>query len=321
MGVQDGLQAEDDPNGERLEAAETTGNWGFGANQAGDAVNENGAENWGARMLAPLSQLSSNFLRCPCGRRLFREKQSVLGSLFFGSANNGCGQHLLSQQVFGGSCRYVIDITCLTKAHALGLASWLVDTCGSRPDVIVAYTRPEQYGTPARHRNQSGRWVDTVLAPFELSPQTFLEKANGIILLGHEGARLSMALAQLLPLNALLFLARTARKEDLQIVTRASNARLLGEVERGERPGWTVQQVDTQDVEAVQTMATGFVTKSLTEERRVVLYPFGPKPLTFATSVAALAVRPSAIWYCYPIPRAYDVDYTVGIGTTEWFLV
>jgi hypothetical protein len=130
-----------------------------------------------------------------------------------------------------------------------------------------------------------------------------------------------MALAQLLPLNALLFLARTARKEDLQIVTRASNARLLGEVERGERPGWTVQQVDTQDVEAVQTMATGFVTKSLTEERRVVLYPFGPKPLTFATSVAALAVRPSAIWYCYPIPRAYDVDYTVGIGTTEWFLV
>ena len=62
MGVQAGLRTEDDPNGERLEAAETTGNWGFGADQAGDAVNENWAENWGRRMLAPLSHPSSNYL-------------------------------------------------------------------------------------------------------------------------------------------------------------------------------------------------------------------------------------------------------------------
>jgi hypothetical protein len=63
MRVQAGLRAEDDPNGEWLEAAETTGNWGFCADQAGDAVNENGAENWGGKRLAPLSQLSSNSLR------------------------------------------------------------------------------------------------------------------------------------------------------------------------------------------------------------------------------------------------------------------
>jgi hypothetical protein len=63
MGVQAGLRAEDDPNGEWLEAAETTGNWGFGADQAGDAVNENGAEDRGARMLAPLFNLSSDILR------------------------------------------------------------------------------------------------------------------------------------------------------------------------------------------------------------------------------------------------------------------
>ena len=62
MGVQAGLRAEDDPNAERLEAAETTGNWGFGADHADDAVNENGAENWGARRLVPLPDLSSDIL-------------------------------------------------------------------------------------------------------------------------------------------------------------------------------------------------------------------------------------------------------------------
>jgi len=234
-------------------------------------------------------------------------------------AFRGALQRLLCQEASRTSRSWIVDITCLTKAHTLALASWLVATRGTRPDVIVAYTRPEQYGTPARHRSMSGRWVDTVLAPLELNPQKFLEKANGIVLLGHEGARLSMALAQLAPLNAVVFLSRTTDREDLQIVTRAANARLLGEVERGERSGWSVQQVDTQDVETVETVTKKFVSQSVTEERRVVLYPFGPKPLVFAAGVAALATKVSAIWYCYPIPKAYDVDYTIGVGSTAWF--
>jgi hypothetical protein len=102
-------------------------------------------------------------------------------------AFRGLLQRLLCREVFGPSARCIIDITCLTKAHTLALASWLVDTRGSRPDVIVAYTRPEQYGTPAKHLSRSGRWLDTVLAPFELSPQLFLERRTASFFLGTKG--------------------------------------------------------------------------------------------------------------------------------------
>lgn len=230
-------------------------------------------------------------------------------------------QRLLATDVFRRNHLCIIDMTCLTKAHTLALASWVMAAGGNRPDVLVAYTRSEQYGTPARHRNLSGKWLDTVLAPLELNPQMFMEKADGIVLLGHEGARISMALTQSSPQRALVILTTTTGMEHLQTVTRTANARLLGEVERGERPGWSVQEVNVQDIGEVYNLAKAFVSRSVSDNRRVILYPFGPKPLVFATCLAALAVNPTAVWYCYPIPKSYDVDYTMGIGTTEWFSV
>ena len=228
-------------------------------------------------------------------------------------------QRLFGTDVFTESRLCIVDITCLTKAHTLAVASWFMASRGNRPNVFVAYTRSDQYGTPARHRNLTGRWLDTVLAPLELNPQAFTERADGILLLGHEGARISMALSQFSPLRVLVELASTTGMEHLQIVTRTANARLLGEVERGERPGWSVKEVNVEEIDEAYRLAKGFVSQSKADNRRVVLYPFGPKPLVFTTCMAALAVNPTAVWYCYPIPKSYDVDYTMGVGATEWF--
>ena len=56
-----------------------------------------------------------------------------------------------------GADLLVVDVSCLTKAHTLGLASWICE----HPDapVVVAYSQPEQYLSPARHLPKAGRWA------------------------------------------------------------------------------------------------------------------------------------------------------------------
>jgi hypothetical protein len=213
----------------------------------------------------------------------------------------------------------VVDTTCITKAHAISLAAWLAKGVGAGTEVLLAYTSPGQYGTPARHSSRTGKWVETVLAPCELRPDVFFEEANGIVLLGHEGPRLELALAQLTPIDALFVLATTPGEEELEIVARTSNARIVGRIERKERAGWEVRRINGSDVEALQQLVEPFVERSIARKRRVVLYPFGPKPLVLAASIIAIGRHPGGVWYCYPVPRAYDVDYTIGTGATHWF--
>ena len=48
------------------------------------------------------------------------------------------------------------------------------------------------------------------------------------------------------------------------------------------------------------------------------LYPFGPKTLVFGLAVYATTEYRSGTWYVYPVPRSYDIDYTIGVGKTLW---
>jgi hypothetical protein len=57
------------------------------------------------------------------------------------------------------------------------------------------------------------------------------------------------------------------------------------------------------------------------DQRRLVLYPFGPKPLILQTALTTVGLLGSLVWYCYPIPHSYDVDYTLGCGSTLFFRV
>ncbi len=220
---------------------------------------------------------------------------------------DGCGERTTT----------IIDVTCLTKVHALACALWVARR-DPRRRVIIAYSQPAQYGTPARHQARVGKWADVVLAPIVLNPGVYAEGANGLVLLGHEGHRLTLALSQLLPEEALIMLWKSTEREELGIVTRTANGKLLAQVERGERSGWSLQEYDYSGLGELQSTVSRFVQSSVTAGRRVVLYPFGPKPLVFTASVTAIKIHPEAVWYCYPVPKSYDVDYTVGIGRTRW---
>lgn len=213
----------------------------------------------------------------------------------------------------------IVDITCLTKAHILSLALWLTTVVSRGRSVRIAYTRPDQYGTPARHQAQGRGWPEIVLAPCVLCPQKYTEEANGLILLGYEGPRLLLALSQVIPEDALAILWRTERHEELEIVARIANSRLLGQIERGEKPTWRLEETSEERIEGVQAAVRSFVADSANNNRRIVLFPFGPKPLILAVALTALAAEPGRVWYCYPIPKVYDVDYSIGIGPTRWF--
>jgi hypothetical protein len=213
----------------------------------------------------------------------------------------------------------IIDMTCITKVHTLALAVWLSELQGTLPLVTIAYTLPEQYGSPSKHSPRGGRWVETVLAPCILDPRRFSEEADGIVLLGHEGSRLMVALSQLEPREALVLLWRTSKREDLEIVCRTQNAKLLAAIDRGERPGWMFREMNYAALGEMETAIRPFVASTVRAGRRIVLYPFGPKPMILLASSIAIQMGRGAVWYCYPIPRSYDAAYSLGCGPTRWF--
>lgn len=213
----------------------------------------------------------------------------------------------------------VLDITCLTKAHTIGVALWLVKNQKAFNNVIIAYTNPEQYISPARHGKSFSMWEQAVFAPCVLDPNFFYDNGDAIILLGHDGARLSLALAEFTPMDALLILCHEPEREQLQIVTRTSNARIIGQVLKDEVAGWALQTIDISNYNKLKRLVDSFAKETCDKKRRLVIYPFGPKIFIFASALAAINVDPSMVWYCYPIPKQYDVNYTLGIGKTRWF--
>ena len=220
----------------------------------------------------------------------------------------------------------VIDITCLTKVHALALAAWLARN--DSPEVFLAYTLPEQYGTPAAHTRDGGRWIGVALAPMlagaipsgDYGNDIFSEGVNGILLLGHERGRLALALSQCEPERALVVLARNQRHKRLKIVARAANTDLIPSRD-SDTAGWRHIEIDCDLPINLRAPIERFMEDCSKDRRRLVLYPFGPKPLILQTALTTVGLLGSLVWYCYPIPHSYDVDYTLGCSSTLFFRV
>jgi hypothetical protein len=229
--------------------------------------------------------------------------------------------HLFSE--FNESFDLVADISCFTKAHTISLALCIVKMLGKNlQTVTISYTRPKEYGSeygsPSTYKMKHGRWPDIVYAPCSFETQLLSEEPNGVILLGHEGPRIALSLRESQPREAIVILANSPGEEHLQVVTRTVNARLL---EESKRRGWSTVEIDHFDVAKVQKIVHQFTIKSVKQKRRLVLYPFGPKSLVFGAAFSALSYAQQKIWYCYPIPESYDVNYSLGIRKVEWFLI
>lgn len=217
----------------------------------------------------------------------------------------------------GGEVQYVFDITCLTKIHTLALAYWLATT-PELPRVLIAYGRPHDYGSPIRKVWDKGAWLEVVVAPFDIDPEPRATGVAGIALLGHEGDRLRLALHEA-PLDEGVIVVVESDDPRLDLVAEAQNRWLLDDISRQKNPASvSLARVPLWDMARLQKIVAVTSDSARAKGMRLMLYPFGPKPLIFGVSIFALSSYLLGTWYTYPIPRTYDLDYTVGVGTTYW---
>jgi hypothetical protein len=214
----------------------------------------------------------------------------------------------------------ILDITCLTKVHTLAAASWVVARPTRRPPVWFAYTLPEQYGSPSRHNRSLGQWLDVAVAPCEFEPMEYSDSVAGIVLLGHEGSRIRLAISQCEPSEALVVVPQTPGRPSLGVVAQTANAVIVRDVRAHRRPGWELVELAASDISGLTRAVTRFCHRAVQNGRRIVLYPFGPKPMILAAAMSAIGAAGARVWYSYPIPRRYDLDYTAGVGPTRWFV-
>lgn len=213
----------------------------------------------------------------------------------------------------------VVDITCLTKVHTLALAYWLLSR-GEGRSVCLAYSQPEYYGNPSKNIWGKGKWHGTTLVRLDLESTETYEATHAIILMGHEGDRLRLALSEIEPSNALIIKAIPKDpKSDLLTVSDVQNSWLFLEMKEGIRQGFSKEVVQTRDLPRLISLTTQYCKHAKQEKARIVLCPFGPKPFVFCAGYACLSEYRSNVWLSYPRPVSYDPDYSEGYNYTLWF--
>jgi len=212
----------------------------------------------------------------------------------------------------------IFDITCLTKIHTMALAA-LLSCREDRPEWSVAYCSPENYGNLTSQDPGFG-WKDVIIAPLDDTALLYNEgRSRGIIIIGHESDRLVVALSEVEPSGGVFLSAQTHNRPDLCLLAERKNNRAIRQLRQMRLSDWTQVSVSTH----MPSMTIQYVDREIEIAKEchapVLLFPFGPKPLIFATVRQLCTHYPQASWFIYPLPSAYDVDYTEGIGGVSWF--
>jgi hypothetical protein len=213
----------------------------------------------------------------------------------------------------------VVDVTCLTRVHTLALVYYL-EAEGSVCDVTLAYSRPEMYGSPTRNIWSKRDWTTVLLSRLDVDSTHRHSGSDAIVLLGHEGDRVRLALNELTAVNALVVKADDVMPpgDDAVATSEIQNARLLADIQKGILP-YTLVTIGIEDADVLVREISTFARDARDEGHRLVLCPFGPKPLVVAAAAAALRAYSEAVWMSYPVPASYDAEYTLGYRDTMWF--
>lgn len=212
----------------------------------------------------------------------------------------------------------VFDITCLTKIHTAALAYWLLWRMVEHK-FAVAYSQPDHYGNPSKNIWGKGKWRSPVLARLGLDSTDSYESTEAIILAGHEGDRLRLALSEL-ELSGALVIRSVPRdpSSPLATVSNIQNHWLYAEIKEGLRPRFVERAFRVTDLASLCPTIRDYCETAKAKNARVVLCPFGPKPFVFVTVLASLFSHSNNVWLSYPQPFTYDPDYSDGYKYTLW---
>jgi len=230
-------------------------------------------------------------------------------------------QKVLEREVLRSDVDLVFfDITCLTKIHTLALATSLASS-PRRLKWILAYTFPENYTNFEDSADQGPGWKDIIIAPLGATALLFNESGGrGILLPGHEGDRLVVALAEIEPAGGLIVMADTEGRPDLRLVSERRNQKAIRHLIKMRGSGWVKQVIRVGDLRGMRDSVQREIVRAKHKKAPVILFPYGPKPLIFLAAYELARAYPEASWFVYPIPSRYDSDYTEGAQSTVWFM-
>lgn len=211
----------------------------------------------------------------------------------------------------------VFDVTCLTKVHAVALATFLAGR--SSPRWALAYSTPVSYGRLEEPQKRHG-WRDVLLAPLGDGALLSNEhKSRGIVLAGHEADRLAVGLAEIEASGGVIVLADTPKRPELRVLTERKNRHILRHLESSSAYSWRREVVQIDRVNRLSRLVSAEVDVAQRDNAPVILYPYGPKVFVFVAALALSRRYSLGGWLVCPIPRRYDVDYSHGSGLTMWF--
>jgi hypothetical protein len=232
----------------------------------------------------------------------------------FRSAQRAVG-HALDQTQ---ASSVVLDVSCLTKIHAIALADPAV--LSDRVVWEMAYTVPETYGHLESSTRSGTGWRDVLFLPIGATEGLANDShARGIVLTGHEGDRLVVALAETEPYGGAIVTSSVERRPDLRRESVRRNDKITRLLIGRSKARWSHVFVDVRDPASLAKVVQEQIEAAISESAPVLLFPFGPKPFVALTAMQLTTTRELQAWFVYPVPVSYDVDYSYGVGRTTWY--
>lgn len=223
----------------------------------------------------------------------------------------------------------VFDITCLTRAHIIALASILVEQSRPEQDFYFSYTAAESYSI---EKEMEGGWKEVLLLP--VGNPTSLRRgghARGIVLTGHDTERLSLALNEVEePEAGCIISSFTRGRPDLMRYSQQVNKhvteyllslrmpRMENDNHEEARNRWKTDNLAIDDYSGLEKLIRKETEYAIADKGPVLLFPFGPKNLVLTASVILASVQEVNAWAAYPIPFQYDVDYSQKTARVYW---
>lgn len=216
----------------------------------------------------------------------------------------------------------LIDISCMTRVHLLALAAGLRTRQTPEAELYFCYAAPVAYGF--QRANRIG-WRDVLFIPAGKRRMFKREGfSRGIILAGYDGERLSVALQELEPASGTMIYAKNSARPDFLLKAHEANEiveRRLRELRmpRANNPvevsdDWKFEIVDVEDFEGLSSVLRKQVQMALRDGGPVIVFPFGPKPMSLSIALSLRDWDVGEAWAVYPVPDRFSVTYTQGVA-------
>ena len=233
-------------------------------------------------------------------------------------------ERLATEAINDGLGAIMIDVSCLTKIHAVALADWLVERAPAFPlHVYIQSTVPQQYGWQQTQHLARGGYRDVVFAPVGptriADEERMTPEVDVVALIGHEGLRLTLALSVIDVARGIAVISRSTDVADADLISEVENAKFLEDSGEGRIGMWDIIRMDLESLGSLHRRVTDFLR--MAECDRVVIMPFGPKLAIIQATMSALVPEGPAVWVSYPVPQSYSLGYSIGTGLTKLYRV